>query len=263
MYASVEGHRCNSLMPSLCDRAHILFGFDVSELAFFRRISNTLAVRTSYLGVLLIWLAGCTSPGAPTIVDSPKKAGGPYAYNCKNVSKEHEVSRYVTAYYMTTYGSVYKEGPLGSLINANTETIIASSDLSALMPEDNTYCMSFDREFAEVVRAVAKALPRLRIAVEIKEVSKGEFVTAFAKRQHTKGLSAKSPAKWRVRYLIKVTDSVTGATDVRVYREIYISRPLRMLSEEYKSRGGYSRYNKAVSNGHNEAWFLWQVKQRL
>lgn len=71
----------------------------------------------------------------------------------------------------------------------------------------------------------------------------GVFVTELIERQHL-------AARWRDSYEIAVKSDAPNRTVVRVLRKLYISR-------------GRGVFNQAISNGHNEAWIMTQIRDKL
>jgi hypothetical protein len=79
--------------------------------------------------------------------------------------------------------------------------------------------------------------------VLVSDHENGLFETDFTERQHP-------AAHWLDSYFIGVAQATPGSTVVEVLRTVYISRD------------GHT-FNQGASVGHNEAWILTQIGDRL
>ena len=105
------------------------------------------------------------------------------------------------------------------------------------------FCRGYAAPFQDVTRAVKEVLPLLGNPITASDEQSGYFETDFIGRSH-------AMAEWRDRYVMGVDSETPGLTTVRVVRLLYISR----LGQ---------RFNQAVSVGHNEAWFMTQIDDKL
>ena len=179
-------------------------------------------------------------PGAPLLRTSPDDGEGPMIPNCKNVSAAAKVDDYITGSYLTTWGSVHKEA------NSAASIRYFGIDLTG-QGNSNSYCRSYAANANQVFETINNILPLLGNKVLRADKDSGKFKTDFIDRQH-------GMARWKDRYYIFVESINEDETVVRIFREVYISRP-------YK--GDWSPYVEAISVGHNEAWILTKIDQLL
>lgn len=198
-----------------------------------------------------IILAGaCVAPGAPVLRTSADDGQGPLIPDCKNVSSQTRIDDYDTGSYHTTWGSALAEGPgLGTRLS---EELTGRSGATrgddgnqyyALPNQPEPYCRSYVADYAAVAKAVTQILPNLGNPITSEDEEAGVFTTGFINRAHT-------AAAWRDNYTITLQQSTEGRVIVRVFRDVYISR----------RRG---TYNQGISSGHNEAWVLTQIADRV
>lgn len=109
--------------------------------------------------------------------------------------------------------------------------------------QPSPYCKVFAATPQQVSHVVVSVLPMLGNGIRTSDETNGVFVTEAIERQHL-------AARWRDSYEITVVGEAPNQTVVRVLRKLYISR----------SRGVF---NQATSVGHNEAWILTQIGDKL
>ena len=208
------------------------------------------------VAMVLFILSGCaSSPVAPSLREGESDGGGQLAHNCKNVRRDQIPGEYITNFYLTTWGSVFAEALKNSTIIENPAT--GGTTILARMPAENTFCMVYPSDFETTSSAVAATVGYLSLPMKLSSEKSGEFETEFDYKEHDNTGIMKSDAKWRVRFLIFISDNIEGGTDVRVYRDIAISRG------DANAPDGRSPYISATSDGHNEAWYLLQVDKYL
>src|SRR4051812_2620751 len=71
-------------------------------------------------------LSGCAAPGAPTLRTNTADGEGPLIPGCQNVSSTERVEDYITAFYLTTWGSVWAEGTVQQVIGGFSSPELAS-----------------------------------------------------------------------------------------------------------------------------------------
>ena len=171
-------------------------------------------------------------PGAPQIRTNVDATQGRLISGCQNISHSDLTNTFIMGSYLTTWGSVWKEGVL-----------------EGMLPASETYCRSFEAPpqytSAIVASIMNDILSRAGYGIETFDQKNGVFKTTYLDQQH-------ATARWRDRYVIAVGDSENGESIVRVYRQVYLSRP-----------GAAEKYNLATSVGHNEAYILNEVARRI
>jgi hypothetical protein len=189
--------------------------------------------------VLTALLSGCATgpgPGAPVLRADEADGEGPMLIGCSNVSRKTQTAGYIVDSYLSTWDSAVREGTFPQ--------VAAMLDAT---PRSDIFCMSYAASPRKVSRIVAQTLPLLGYPIQQANEATGNFETGFVARQH-------AMARWRDRYLISVHARGADRTVVRIYRDLFISRPFG---------GSYSDYNQARSVGHNEAWILLRIAKEL
>jgi hypothetical protein len=210
------------------------------------------------LACILVLLASCAGrSNSPLLRINDSDGEGLMAYSCNNVSKNQNIPDYNTKSYMSTRGSVYSE--IFRSVTIHVKTVSAGSTLLAKMPPEKTFCVVVPYEFENVSEATAGVAYLLGIDLVKNSVTTGEFETEYIARQHdlTNPMTRMFGAKWKVKYLIFVSENIVHGTDVRVYRDLSISRV------DKSAEGGWSPFLTARSDGHNETWFLLTVLKQL
>jgi hypothetical protein len=171
------------------------------------------------------------------------------------------VDDYITAFYLSTWESAAVEGGMsgfGEGIRASAregnkvgEGIAGFTGISGNPSEiiyhlpipPSPYCRVYAAEPEEVSRVIAAILPALGNAVKTSDETNGIFTTEPIERRHLM-------ARWRDSYEISVVGEAPKRTVVRILRKLYISR----------MRGEFSQ---GLSVGHNEAWIMTQIADKL
>ncbi len=220
----------------------------LSSIRRFRRLGPM------FLAAVLV--AACSAPGTPPLRTSSLDGEGSLIPDCKNVSKRVRVDRYVTEFYLSTWGSAWMEGAAEGFQQGASDGLRDAMGKrgpfgGASPPDPNRpnslpfpldpFCTEFRSPYPDVSHAVAGLLPQLGNPILLSDQANGIFETGFVERHHR-------AARWRDKYLISVEEG-HGRTVVKVLRLLYISR------------GG--SFNQAISVGHNEAWILMQIAARL
>lgn len=219
---------------------------------------NQQPIRTSCLAAIVVttMLVACSAPGAPKLRTSSDDGQGPLVPNCQNVSLKKRVFEHDTRSYHSTWSSAWLEGTQAGFkegLNLKEETnkrALYKKDFAYAMmlqlfgidgrnPPFPPFCMRFDASQAVIHKALSELLPKLGNTLVRDKEEFGLFGTEFIDREHMS-------AKWRDRYVITVQETTTDQIDVTVFRELLISR------QDYP-------YDRAESNGHNEAWLLQQI----
>ncbi|MEM7424100.1 MAG: hypothetical protein AAF334_10275, partial [Pseudomonadota bacterium] len=60
--------------------------------------------------VLGLTAGACAAPHQPPVVQTEAEAGGPLIDGCQNIAQDAVVDQFITASYLTTWGSAWKEG---------------------------------------------------------------------------------------------------------------------------------------------------------
>lgn len=213
--------------------------------------------------IVLFVVMGC-SIGAPQLRTSATDGQGVLVTGCKNVSSSHKIGRLINENYLSTWGSASKEGTVAGLdeteeveiipglqnwVHENTWGEISLERLKnlSLGSESNVYCRTYDAKKEKVFQAV-KTVFRDYVSNRIvsSNVAQGTLVTDWYDRTH-------AVARWKDAYKVSVL-SQYETTVVRVFRALYIQR---IFPETDKA------YRLATSVGHNEAWILGTVGERL
>ncbi len=202
----------------------------------------------------------CSAPGSPKLQTNRSDGQGPLIPDCKNVSSRTKPFEYDIRSYHSTWSSAWLEGMqagfkegLNLSAKASDRTLYKKQFAYNLMlqlfgidgrnPPFSPFCMRFNASESEVRCALDEIVPLLDNKLVRDKEDFGLYGTEFIDR---KGFSA----KWRDRYVITVRETISGQTDVTVFRELLISRQ------------GHS-YDRAQSNGHNEAWLLQQIAAKV
>lgn len=161
------------------------------------------------------------------------------------------VTDYITGSYLSTWGSAsmegavegFSEGLRDAAKDSNRQRSGTTENVNLLPFSAEPYCRAYFGNRQDISRIVAEILPLLGNKILVSNEEVGVFATDYTERQHLM-------AGWRDSYEITVSSEGSTRTVVRVLRKLYISR----------SRGVF---NQAISNGHNEAWIMTQIEQRL
>ena len=194
---------------------------------------------------LTILLSGCASNSSSFGLLKEDTETQLLVLDCKNVDKRQDIADLITDEALLSAKSFFSE--LGKYTTRNSKPL-ARADITLLsrMPPDKTYCMNLETTYAEANRAIVEVLRRLNDEIVSADSSFGEYETQYR-------LVSKGPIKqWKEKYLVFATESMEGGVDVRVYREILMSR-------EKPAKGEDRAFYEAISNGQNEAWFLLEL----
>lgn len=207
--------------------------------------------------VASILLVGCAS--GPSVITSGE-AGRPMAFDCKNIDPEQEAGEFPPDYsYSTTWGSVWSAALRDSTVDI--DPISAGTSVLAQMPSDGTYCLVFPDSEQLVSSVVYDTLRNLGVKFALSNPDSGEFVSTTVENVngnmfdiYLEDPTTKPTSKWQETYYVHVTGNIEGGTDLRVFRDIRISRPFE---------GEWSRFIRETSNGKKEAWVLLRTDERL
>lgn len=206
-------------------------------------------------------MGGCASPGSPLLRTSTDDGEGPLVPDCENVSSAAKVTKRITNFYLSTYGSAFAEGGnegFAEVVRQATKKTkagergvaglsggrgIGSETVNHLPFQLSPYCRVYAASHRDISRMIAEILPLLGNKILVSNETIGVFVTDYMERQHL-------VARWRDSYEITVTSEGSTRTVVHILRKLYISRAREV-------------FNQAISNGHNEAWIMTQVAERL
>jgi hypothetical protein len=173
--------------------------------------------------------------------------------DCK-VAPTKTVKQYITAFYMTTWGSAWAEGATQGFSEGLGRSNVADAIRRAMLRPQKTaetvfnelptslkpHCRVYATDRLAVAKAVASILPSLGNSILVSNVRAGIFKTDVIDREHI-------AAKWKDSYIITVTEEAESQVRVRVLRTVYISRDKGVT------------YNQAVPDGRNERWILTQI----
>jgi hypothetical protein len=209
------------------------------------------------------------------------QADGEDIPNCQNVSASKRVDKYITDYYLTTWGSASVEGATEGYKQEEPNMMASLASLASgnNTPSDHAvpkyrhgvtsnkapltttpFCRKYSANFAHVADAVSKVLPQLGNKILLSNKSKGQFETDYMTRSHGQWhLSAEAKRKpkslvaspiWKDKYTILVSPQSQTVTELWVLRSVYINR-------------SGEAFNQGVSVGHNEAWIMSKVAESL
>lgn len=212
----------------------------------------------TYIAVVLsvLLIAGCAAPGAPMIRVDPNDGRGPLVPDCNNILPPTQLTTYDTAFYHSTWSSVWIEGAQSGLrlgLSSKEDekkwirfekkfaydVMMSTFGLDGRHYPFPPYCTTFNTSAEAVDRALNNILPALENKIRASDKRTGLYGTEFMDREHP-------GAKWRDRYIITVQRSTSKLAVVTVFRELYISR-------------GGAVFEMAMSDGHNETWILAQI----
>jgi hypothetical protein len=219
-------------------------------------------VNAAHKAILIaLIIAGCGGPGAPLLRTGADDGDGPLIEGCHNVSSAWRADKYITDFYLSTWGSALVEGSTEGFGDGVRDTAEAGNEVGKgianfmgisgdpsemiyhLPVQPSPYCKAFAANPQEVSRVVASILPMLGNDIRTADETNGLFVTGPIERRHLM-------ARWRDSYEISVMGESANSTVVRVLRKLYISRSRNV-------------FNQAISVGHNEAWILTQIGDKL
>lgn len=213
--------------------------------------------------IVLFLIMGC-SIGTPQIRTSATDGEGVLITGCKNVSSSHKIGRLIDESYLSTLGSASREGAVAGLeeteeiaiipgmqdwINENTwdETSLERLQNRSLSSESNVYCRTYDAKKEQVFQAVETVFRNyVSNKIVLSDSAQGTLVTDWYDRAH-------AATRWKDAYKVSVS-SEYETTVVRVFRDLYIQRRFPETDKAYR---------RATSVGHNEAWILGTVAERL
>lgn len=195
--------------------------------------------------IFILMVAACGGPGAPLLRRSTGDGEGPLVPKCKNVSSTARVDDYITGSYLSTWGSASVEGTMEGVNDAMNGFGLdgQQSEFNQLPVSADPYCRIYTASAQEVSRIIADILPLLGNGILTSDEENGLFITDFIERGHRM-------ARWKDSYEINVSREGPQRTVVRIFRKLYISR-------------GRGVFNEAVSVGHNEAWIITKIAERL
>lgn len=215
-------------------------------------------MKKAVLALSAIVLAACQAPGQPMLRTSVADGEGELISGCQNVSSKAAVNHYETGYYLTTWGSAWKEGSSAGLQEGlsgqgpaydavSRGMIKAVSDeepvFDSMYKGPKPFCRAYAASRREVAEAVATILPTLGNPIRISDIDRGIFQTDWTDRSHM-------AAKWKDGYVITVTEERPNRVVVRVLRSVYISR-----------QG--APYFLGDSVGQNESFVLTKISQAV
>nr|WP_141657223.1 hypothetical protein [Thiocapsa sp. KS1] len=176
---------------------------------------------------------------------------GPIIPGCHNVAVDDPTDTFMLGSYLTTWGSVYKEGTGAALVDGLGGDEMLGTLIDDALTVPRIFCKSYSASTRDVSFVVAEilggVLRPVGYPILLSDQTNGMFETDYLYQMHTM-------ARWRDRFSIDVSADGEHGAIVRVTREIAISRP---------DRGRYSDYFPATSVGRNEAWLLNEIARRL
>lgn len=211
-------------------------------------------MRLTVLFAACLAFASCGDIGQPPTVATTE----PLPLACTQIHPDMVAANFVTDSYMTTWGSAYSEGAragvdegfagtgyeiLGQQVQAGTFTL-GGDRLVRTATSPTPFCMIIAAPTERVRPAIRQALSGLR------SFGYGAGEQAFVYDQTGYLRSAHQSARWIDRYTVRPEPLPGGRTIVYVLREVFISR-----------QG--SDYYQGFSVGHNEAWLLANIRDRL
>lgn len=212
-----------------------------------------------YVAMLIVLLSsGCAAPGAPKFRTDPNDGGGPLVQDCNNIVAPTRLTTYDTAFYHTTWSSVWIEASQSAARQGLTgesnekkwvqfekrfayDVMMSTFGLDGRNYPFLPYCTTFRAANDEVDKALNNILPLLGNKILASDEKAGLYGTEFIEREHP-------GAKWRDRYIITLQKSTTQLAVVTVFRQVYISR-------------SGDEFEMAMSDGHNETWILAQIAE--
>jgi hypothetical protein len=130
-------------------------------------------------------------------------------------------------------------------------SVADGKNLNMLPQGTVAYCRSFNATPEQVNLAVNMVMMNFSYPMERSGFKDGLYETGFVEREHR-------AAKWIDRYRVLIQAQSGGTTSVKVTRQVFIGRWATAAD-----RGNPAVYNQGVSVGHNEAWLLTQIADRL
>ena len=222
------------------------------------------------VALLTLWALASACTGITPKIERPTpENSGKLIVGCSNVSRSDDSREFNTDYYLTTWMSAPRAGAAQGVYEGLEE---APLDLTLeerkqlifdRLPPSHIYCRRFDAH-PDVVFSIAETmLQEYGYDWEYKNPDDGLLWSGFVHRaappfgktvvcDDCDGINPNR--KWRDRYRIDIKPNSLGGADVRVHREVRISRPMD---------GGWSDYQLNQSVGYNEAVILNQIEVAL
>lgn len=221
-------------------------------------------------------VSGCGSPGPQKIRVSEADGEGQIVKGCTNLATSGKVPKYITESYLTTWGSAWKEGAAagireglsdqGPVYERFRNALSGRVEVGDVLKDGVTpvpiYCRAFSATRGEVAAIIRTLLPQLGNNVSNINVDQGLFRTDLHDRSHFGPNSAiPNPlglkgSRWKDRYTITAVETRPYRTEVKILREVFISR-WDVMSK------GWSEYHQGSSSGQNEGWILSEIDRAL
>lgn len=194
-----------------------------------------------------ITFAGC---GGPVLLNA-NNSERHLAHGCQNIDPAQSYPNVHWDLYNTTSMSVLSAAVRDSLLHSNPDG--SSQTILGHMPEESTYCLVVTESMNDVTGIVYEEIGDLGFAFQLSNPQTGEFVTKT--RDVIRGSENRSfSVRWQETYYAYLQENSEGGTEIRVFRDIWISRPWE---------GEWSNYIKERSNGYKETAVLIQIHRRL
>ncbi len=200
-------------------------------------------------------LMSCAAPGTPGLLPAGSNGSVPF---CQTISSDTPRTAFVQEFYLTTWGSAYREGAAagvrdglndGSALGAvvlgqlRAPSKYKGQDIFAIRYDADPFCMAFSAPFAKVDAATSRAFSELR-RIGFRTTRNGGEVPSY---ETTFKEGAHRSADWLERFVAAVERLPDGRTVVVLSRGIYIKR----------DDSGYYQGN---SVGQNEAAILTRIR---
>lgn len=244
---------------------------DMGAHASFEKIARLFGYTRILITYFTLWtLASGCSGITPTIERPTPENRGKLIVGCSNVSRSDDSREFVTDYYLTTWMSAPRAGAAQGLYEGLEEAPLdmtpeeRKQSIFGRLPPSDIYCRRFAAHPNVVFSIAETMLQEYGYDWEYKNPDDGLLWSGFVHRaapafgktvicdDDCDGINPNR--KWRDKYRIDIKPNNLGGSDVRVHREIRISRPMD---------GGWSDYQLNQSVGYNEAVILNQIETEL
>lgn len=237
---------------------------------------NLVFNRKTILLLIFTIISGCSiGSGAPLIRTTADDGEGRLVPDCENISRADITSSFITNSYLTTWGSVWREGAAEGVYQGSKESFknlrydsnspIIQSYVNAMLPSSTTFCKVYHSDLPSIFQLIPDLLPALGYELDYVSEVGGIVTTKYVYRAHDDvtwkcsectqhRVILRSSARWKDRYVIKIGLAGESKAFVKVFRDVYISR---------RDKKEWSNYLRATSVGHNEAVILNRIDDLL
>lgn len=214
------------------------------------------AKRASLLAIMSLLsclvVTACAASG-PAVRTDANDGFGPLLPECQNLRRDKAERRFITEFYLSTWGSAWMEGAgqgvsegLNARGSGDGENRLAAAvqtrdrprgvRTTMLLVPPKPYCRAVAMPADDLQQAIQTVLASVARPVVAVAADGTQMETAFTHARHR-------AARWYDKYIVSVTQVTPDTSAVRILRPLFISRDGTV-------------YNHAYSSGANEGWLM-------